>query len=300
MWGYIKGVIAATLLVLNLTILPTLVILFTFIKWILPSKRLHKSFDHLTHVTMPWIWVNTNSAILRFANSSKITVIPKGELILDDWYLLICNHQSWLDILIIQGVFNQKIPMLKFFLKQSLIWSIPIGGLACWCLDFPFMKRYTKEQLRKNPEIRAKNIETARKSCEKFKKHPVTITNFVEGTRSTPEKRLERKSPFKHLLIPNAGGIAFSMATMNEQLHKLVNTTIVYHAPPANLWQYICGKPQPITVYYEVLPIPAELRGDYYNDKEFRKEFQQWLNQQWQKKDELITETLSANSRNKS
>ncbi len=56
------------------------------------------------------------------------------------WYLVSSNHQSWVDILVLQRIFHGRIPFLKFFLKQELIW-VPVIGLAWWALDFPFMKR---------------------------------------------------------------------------------------------------------------------------------------------------------------
>jgi 1-acyl-sn-glycerol-3-phosphate acyltransferase len=41
---------------------------------------------------------------------------------------------------VLQRIFHGRIPFLKFFLKQELIW-VPVIGLAWWALDFPFMKR---------------------------------------------------------------------------------------------------------------------------------------------------------------
>ena len=57
-------------------------------------------------------------------------------------YLVLANHQSWVDILVLQKVFNRRIPLLRFFLKRQLFW-VPLLGLAWWALDFPFMGRYT-------------------------------------------------------------------------------------------------------------------------------------------------------------
>ena len=46
-----------------------------------------------------------------------------------EWYLMTSNHQSWADILVLQKVTNRRVPSLKFFLKQELIW-VPLLGLA--------------------------------------------------------------------------------------------------------------------------------------------------------------------------
>ncbi|AFG42795.1 putative acyltransferase yihG [Escherichia coli P12b] len=60
-----------------------------------------------------------------------------------NWYLLICNHRSWADIVVLCVLFRKHIPMNKYFLKQQLAW-VPFLGLACWSLDMPFMKRYSR------------------------------------------------------------------------------------------------------------------------------------------------------------
>jgi hypothetical protein len=43
-------------------------------------------------------------------------------------------------------------------------------------------------------------------ACEKFRHIPVSIMNFVEGTRFTHEKHRRQNSPFANLLRPKAGG----------------------------------------------------------------------------------------------
>jgi len=48
------------------------------------------------------------------------------------------------DILVLEKVFNRKVPMLKFFIKKELLWTLPVAGWAAWLLDFPFMERYHK------------------------------------------------------------------------------------------------------------------------------------------------------------
>src|SRR5262245_17860260 len=52
-------------------------------------------------------------------------------------YLIICNHQSWSDILLLFDLFHTRLPFLRFFLKRELLFA-PIVGTGCWTLDFPF------------------------------------------------------------------------------------------------------------------------------------------------------------------
>jgi 1-acyl-sn-glycerol-3-phosphate acyltransferase len=108
-----------------------------------------------------------------------------------------------------------RTPFFKFFLKKELIW-VPFLGLAWWALDYPFMKRYSKAFLAKHPELAGKDLEITKQACELFKRQPVTVVNYLEGTRYTAAKSAQQQSPFKHLLKPKAGGVAFVLAAMGS------------------------------------------------------------------------------------
>ncbi len=229
-------------------------------------------------------WISFNSLNLRIFSGVKWTVnLPPG-MKKNDWYLVISNHQSWADILVLQKIFNRKIPFLKFFLKQELIW-VPVLGIAWWALDFPFMKRYSKALLARKPELKGKDLETTKKACEKFKTIPVSVMNFVEGTRFTGRKKLDQKSPYQRLLQPKAAGMAYVLSALGDQMHKILNVTIVYPPEARTLWQLLCGEIREIKINIESMDIPPELIGDYFNDETFRASFQDWLNRLWAKKD---------------
>lgn len=282
--------IAIAIIAINMLTIPVIVILLALITKIMPIKSLKKILYKLSHNILPDLWVAINSFAMDVASTTEWEIIQNGELSREGWYFLMSNHQSWLDILVLQRVFLRKIPMLKFFMKQDLLWTLPIGGLACYVLDFPFMKRHNKEFLKKHPEQRDKDIETTRKSCEKYKYQPIAVMNYVEGTRFTEEKHRIRKSPYQNLLPPKAGGIALVLATMSDYMQHIIDTTIVYHTKTPSLSDFFFGQIKRITVHYEVLPVPKELLGDYYHDKDFRVSFQQWLNKRWQQKDQLLNQ----------
>lgn len=286
----LRGIIAILIIAVNMLSIPVLVILLALIQKIMPIKSLKKALYQLSHKILPDIWVSINSFAMDVASTTEWEIIQKGELSREGWYFLMCNHQSWLDIMVLQRVFLRKIPMLKFFMKQELLWTLPVGGLACYVLDFPFMKRHNKEFLKKHPEQRDKDIATTRKSCEKYKYQPIVVMNYLEGTRFTKEKHRIRQSPFKNLLPPKAGGIALVLATMSDYIHHIIDTTIVYHTKTPSLSDFFFGKIRKITVHYEIIEVPSELLGDYYHDKDFRVSFQQWLNKRWQQKDQLINQ----------
>ncbi|WP_166838444.1 acyltransferase [Rheinheimera pleomorphica] len=228
-------------------------------------------------------WISVNNFTTRLFTRIRWHVSGLEKLSRKDWYLVLANHQSWADILVLQKVFNRKIPFIKFFLKKELIY-VPFLGICWWALDFPFMKRYSKAFLQRNPHLQGKDIETTRKACRKFRFKPAAIMNFVEGTRFTHDKHDKQQSPYHNLLKPKAGGAAFVLGAMGEQLHKILDITIYYPKGIPTFWDYISGKVRDITVQIKVLPITPELLGDY-NDNQYRERFQQWINQLWQQKD---------------
>ena len=92
-------------------------------------------------------WLETNHRFYSLTRKLDIEMLGTDDLSMEEWYLCIANHQSWVDILAIQIAFSKKIPFVKFFLKKELIY-IPVIGMAWWAMDFPFMSRYSKETLK--------------------------------------------------------------------------------------------------------------------------------------------------------
>jgi len=185
-------------------------------------------------------------------------------------------------------VLNGRIPLLKFFIKQELIW-VPLLGIAWWSLDFPFMKRFSAEFLKENPSMKGKDIEITRKACEKFKYTPVSVMSFVEGTRFTQLKHTNQSSPYVNLLKPKAGGTGFVFSAMGEQLHCILNVTIKYPDKDLNFWNFVCGRVHRVSMHIEKLPMKKELIGDYDTDIKYQKFFRNWLNELWEKKDKFMS-----------
>ena len=245
-------------------------------------------------------WVTINSLILRLTQKTKITVEFENEDGFEAFstrtaYLVISNHRSWADILILQHIFNRRIPFLKFFLKKELIW-VPLLGIAWWALDFPFMKRYSKDYLQKHPERKGKDIETTRRYCQKFKYSPISVINFLEGTRFEDIKHEKQESPFRHLLKPRAGGIGIVLSGMGEHLSKIIDVTIVYpeNPPPVSFWGFLKGNVTAAVIHIRSFPIPEKFAGkNYETDAVFKGEFQEWINQIWIEKDEKIEEIMT-------
>jgi 1-acyl-sn-glycerol-3-phosphate acyltransferase len=184
---------------------------------------------------------------------------------------------------------NRRTPFFKFFLKKELIW-VPLLGLAWWGLDYPFMKRYSKAFLEKHPALKGKDLEITKAACELFKRQPVTVVNYLEGTRFTQAKHREQQSPYRYLLKPKAGGVAFVLAAMGEQLDALLDVTVVYPGDEApGFWALLNGSISRVIVDIQVRELDSALwAGDYEGNPAFRQRVQAWVNQLWLEKDERI------------
>lgn len=284
----VRGIIASSILALNTLFWCWPLFALALLKLILPFAPIQRALRFAMH----WIaesWIAVNSFWMRLVQPIEWDVEGLEQLDLTHSWLVTSNHQSWVDILALQYQFNRRLPFLKFFLKKELIW-VPVIGLCWWALEFPFMKRYSKAYLAKHPEKQGQDLITTRKACERYKTNPVSVFNFLEGTRFTPEKHQQQNSPFQHLLKPKAGGIAFVLDAMGEQLHGLVNVTLYYPQGKPGLWDLLSGKIQRIVMRVEVLPIPEQFIGQSYDQNmQYRAQFQDWVNQLWQDKDQLLT-----------
>ena len=289
--GAVRGSLSLALFILNTVFWCIPLFVLATVKAAVPLESwMRRCSRMLNAIAENWIWVNNQNEKL-FGNT-RWDVQGIETLEQSEWYLVLANHQSWVDIVVLQKIFHRKIPFLKFFIKKELLW-LPILGQAWWAMDFPFVKRYTKSHLRKKPHLKGKDLEITRQACKKFKKIPISVTNFVEGTRFTNEKHRRQQSPYPHLLKPKAGGIAFVLSSMGEQIHRVLDVTIVYPDGITNFWALLCGKIRKIKVRVRSLPVSAELLGDYTNDGHFRAGLQLWLNNIWAEKNRYIEEMMT-------
>ncbi|MCD8522055.1 MAG: acyltransferase [Saccharospirillaceae bacterium] len=283
----LTGAIASLLLLINILFWCSLLFIFTFVKIIIPVPLVRKGVTAIL-TSIANAWVSCNSGWMMLTQKMNWNIQRPANLDKKGWYFVVSNHQSWVDIIVLQHALNGRIPLLKFFLKQELI-RVPVMGAAWWALDFPFMKRYSKAYLEKHPEKRGQDLATTRKACAKFREMPTSVMNFLEGTRFTQRKHDEQDSPFRHLLKPKAGGMAFAMNAMGNQFRSILDVTIHYPDGIPTFWDFLQGKMQRCTVIINEKPIPeALLDGDYENDDTYRLHFQQWVQMLWEEKDRQL------------
>lgn len=277
------GVFSGLLLALNTVVTFSLMLPPALLKRVLPAAR--RPCDRMLN-GLATGWVEINSQWLAASQAQAWQVEGLEGLNPRGWYLLLPNHRSWVDILVLQRVFQHRIPFLKFFLKQQLIW-VPVIGLAWWALDFPFMKRGNSRG------ARAADLANTRKACEKFQFIPTSVINFVEGTRFTAAKHAEQRSPYRHLLRPKVGALGIALATMGEQFESVLDVTLIYPDGTPSFWDLMSGRNGRVQVLVQKRSIPAELvGGDPGTDKALRAQTASWIEAIWAEKDELINQRL--------
>jgi len=284
--GQIHSVLA-TLLLITTTTLSFIPILFIGLFKLFPNKKWQSLCTRLVDA-ISMVWCDVNNFYVDKVQKLHWEITGLENLSRKDWYLVVANHQSWLDIVILHRLFNRKIPVLKFFIKDQLKW-VPLLGFSWWAMGCPFMKRYSKEYLAKNPHKQGQDLISTRKAIEAFKRTPASIMNFVEGTRFTSAKKEQQNSPYEHLLKPKAGGISFIISSMGEQISNLLDVTIIYPEPDHSLWDFLCKRVKSVKINIRLLPIPQQFTSSkLINDNQTQTEFKDWLNEQWAVKDNLI------------
>jgi 1-acyl-sn-glycerol-3-phosphate acyltransferase len=293
--AWLKGSLAALFFGLNTLFWTCSLYVFAVLKLLIPVPAIRR----LCSRAMIWIaetWISGNGLDMALFHRIRWDVEGLDELRADRSYLVCANHQAWTDIVVLQKIFNKRIPFLRFFLKRELLY-VPLLGLAWWALDFPFMRRYTKAQIAKDPRRRGQDLEATRRACERFRGSPVAVLNFLEGTRFSQEKHRRQASPYRNLLAPKTGGLAFVIGSMGDQFDALLDVTIFYPQGPANLWGLFSGKIDEVVVRVRRCPIPPELLGGrYQEDSEYRIRLQAWVRSIWEQKDRLVEE-LKAGAR---
>lgn len=282
MLAALKFCFAALILLVNTLLFCGLMLPFALLKLLLPFTPVRRLLDRIL-VGISAYWIDINSFWLRSVNRQQWQVSGLDGLRPEHWYLVTCNHQSWVDIVVIQRVLNRRIPMLKFFLKKELIY-VPILGLAWWALDFPFMRRGG------GGGSARKDLRDARQACEKFRLLPTSVMSFAEGTRFTATKHAAQQSPYQHLLNPKAGGMGMALGTMGELFTGLVDVTIVYPGKVPSFMDALCGRLGEVVVQVRQHPIPPAL---LQTNARQRTELQNWLNTLWQDKDRAIAQVLA-------
>lgn len=284
----IKGVLGFLAVVINTLFWCLFLLTIAIFKLLIPTESWKRLCTKLI-INIGECWIYCNGLWIQALHRPRWNVEGFEELDSSNWYLAVANHQSWADIFVLQGITNRKIPMLKFFMKHVLIW-VPVIGLAWWALDMPFLKRYTKEEIQKNPDLRGKDIKAMEKSFERYSRYPVSIFSFAEGTRFTKEKKDNQLSQFEYLLNPKIGGIGLTLTTM-PYIKLLLDFTIHYEDERRSFWDFLCGRMSKADVRVRQINIPDNLLSkNYEDDPIFRENLKEWVYDIWSDKEKYLEE----------
>ncbi len=273
--------------------LGSLVIVIGLVRILTPSRVAKQALDRLA-VNIANKWICFNSWLIDHAipRIEWHLTLPSG-LSTEKQYLLICNHQSWVDTTVMQHIGLPRMPLTRFFTKWELIF-IPFLGLAFKILGFPMMKRHDKAAITKNPALKLQDILEAKRACEGLLDQPFTLLNYLEGTRFTHKKHADQQSPYPDLLKPKSGGIGLAIQILGKRVDSLIDMTIVYPDGIPGYGDFWMGRVRRIGVDLHEIQIPEwALAGDYEEDQEFRVRFQTWISELWANKQSTIDQIMS-------
>ncbi len=238
--AWLKGFLSVAFIALNTATACALLYLMTLLR--LPLTGAWRSaLTRRMDLTID-LWVSANKLIIKVLRLIQIEVEwPTEPLRRDRWYMVVSNHQTWTDIIMLQSVLRPALPPLKFFTKRELIW-LPLLGLAMKLLGFPYVRRARQTGGGNGQAAAGKDRDAITAACAVFRNHPTAVLSFLEGTRFTPAKRDARNSRFQHLLNPKIGGLSAVIAGLAEELDTLVDVTIHYPGEPPGFWEFLQGK----------------------------------------------------------
>lgn len=280
-------IINSLLIAINVIVIATPMMILGIIKFLLPFHFVTWIVEK-TNYYLYKNWVFNNRCIIALTNKIHWHITGDSIPTTKKSCIVICNHISWLDILFIGCVYKGNIPTTKFFMKHSLIY-IPFAGLACYALGMPFLRRYPKDKLLKNPKLRNKDIQTTKAACKRLVQFPATLINFVEGSRYTPQKAKLSKSPYSNLLPPKAASLGVALSEIGNEVEYIFNTTFYYPDSQGKPFiDMMFGRIKDVYANIEILSKDQMPKGNYLEDKQFKHDFTMYIRDLWEQKDHLL------------
>ena len=271
--AHLKSVLSLSYIALNLLVWSLPLLVLALAKLLLPAVR--RPVD----AVMDWIYgvaVVVDDVWLRHVlgirwNRPALGLDPRESVI------VLSNHASWSDILLIQSVIVRGGPVVKFLAKRELVF-VPIFGLIFWAFDFPVLRRRSREG-EDEAERRRRDFEALQEACRVVRRRPAALVNFAEGTRFSEGKRRARSSPYRTLLEPRAGGFSALLDALGDIAVRVVDLTIVYPSP-VSFWAFLSGACREVRLEAEVF--------ESANLPSTRSERAAWLAERWHAKDGRI------------
>ena len=271
----IRGALAFTFIAASSVLWCTLIFCLGLVRPFFPKDRRIPLGTAMTHMMAGWVrcagWM---LRVLRITRLHETNDEQMASLRPDGWYLVVSNHQTWADILVLVVALYGRIPQFKFFTKRELIW-VPFIGPAMWFLEFPYVRRYSRQEIEANPALREHDRQATQKACVGFRQRPTSVLVFLEGTRFTVAKRDAQSSRYQRLLNPRTGGFSMVLENLADRLDAVVDVTIRYPNGAPGFWDFLCGRSPDVAIEIRALPLP-KVERDAVNA---------WVDHLWEEKD---------------
>jgi 1-acyl-sn-glycerol-3-phosphate acyltransferase len=200
---------------------------------------------------------------LKFVIDDENEVLSK--LKSSDNPLIICNHQSWFDVFLLQTIISTHGPILKFLIKAELLW-VPVLGWVCIVLNFPRLKR------KGDRTSRQRDLQVAQSASSGLSLTPGALLLFPEGTRFSKEKHALQNSQYQSLLQPKPGGFSVIRDSLTSPT-MIIDVSIRYQSNDRDCWRCMSGQVDDIYV-----KVSATSSADVSDSIE-------WLDKCWVTKD---------------
>ncbi|MCY3859833.1 MAG: acetyltransferase [Gammaproteobacteria bacterium] len=247
------------------------------LRLVIPITRFRRWLAYPMDVVID-VWVSSFRWLISTCRLIDIRVeIPPQLRDRNNWQVIVCNHQSWVDIVVLQVSFRDFAPVLKFFTKRELIW-VPFVGLAMWFLGFPYVYRARSSGSSLSTTQRETNETVLKREGRRFLEKPVSVINFVEGTRFTLAKRDARGSPYGNLLQPRRGGLLQTLVVLEDRVETVLNATIRYRGRVPGFWELLSGQADGVELVVKEIPKPSTDQDALTS----------WLNDLWSEKDRQL------------
>ncbi|MET0534105.1 MAG: 1-acyl-sn-glycerol-3-phosphate acyltransferase, partial [Steroidobacter sp.] len=96
-------------------------LLAALLKAALPVRAFRRICDHVL-MAIAASWISVNTTLIHWFTRTRFLVDIDASLQPHGHYLVLANHQTWVDIPVLQAALNRRVPLLRFFLKSQLFW----------------------------------------------------------------------------------------------------------------------------------------------------------------------------------
>ena len=136
--GHILSCISLTAITVNLLVWIPFLVLFAVLN-LIPVKKFQQLCYHCTAIFYRFAVTGNTFWLTRVL---RIDFRIHGHLPSDTTrpLIIVSNHKSWFDILLLQAVVVPGGPILKFLIKSTLVY-VPVVGWICLALRFPRLTR---------------------------------------------------------------------------------------------------------------------------------------------------------------